>query len=85
MLETSELTTPTALANGLKTRDFTIRAGETGHSVTVVQLTDLHIGYCNEEDLNNPTLASTAQNRGESATPPTWPNQIGRASCRERV
>ena len=75
MLETSELTTPTALANGLKTRDFTIRAGETGHNVTVVQLTDLHIGYCNEEDLNNPTLASTAQNRGESATPPTWPNR----------
>lgn len=63
MFETSKLEYPTTLANGLKTRDFTIRAGETGHSVTVVQLTDLHIGYCNDEDLKNPTLASTDEHR----------------------
>lgn len=59
IIETAEPGVPTAIASGLKTRDFRIKAGETGHSVTVVQLTDLHIGYCNEEDLKNPTLAST--------------------------
>lgn len=63
IIETAEPGVPTAIASGLKTRDFRIKAGETGHSVTVVQLTDLHIGYCNEEDLKNPTLASTYANR----------------------
>lgn len=67
MIDTTKPGAPTAIASGLKTREFKIKAGKTGHSVTLVQLTDLHIGYCNTEDLKNPTLASTYANR-------TWPN-----------
>lgn len=76
MIETSKLKSPTTQSDGLKTRDFTIKAGETGHSLTIVQLTDLHLGYCNEEDLKNPTLKSTMEHRGETAIPkPQWPNK----------
>ncbi|HBF15580.1 MAG TPA: hypothetical protein DDW30_07890 [Clostridiales bacterium] len=66
MFETSKLEYPTTQSDGLKTRDFTIKAGETGHSLTIVQLTDLHIGICNEEDLANDTLAKTYEVRGWS-------------------
>lgn len=68
--------TPTALANGLKTRDFTIKAGKTGHSVIVVQLTDLHIGICNEKDLGNKTLAQTYAVRGWSKRPAVIQNAL---------
>lgn len=75
MIETAKPTAPTALTNGLKTRDFTVKAGKTGGRVTLVQLTDLHIGYCNAEDLLNPTLKSTSEYRGTDATvEKSWPN-----------
>lgn len=67
-IETVAPELPTAMESGLKTREFRIKAGNTGHSVTVIQLTDLHIGCCNEEDMKNPTLASTYANR-------KWPSQ----------
>ena len=63
ILATSKPGTPTEIESGVKTRDFTVKAGNTGHNVTVIQLTDLHIGYCNDEDLKNPTLASTDEHR----------------------
>lgn len=62
-LATTRPGTPAAIESGLKTREFHIKAGNTGHSVSVIQLTDLHIGYCNDEDLKNPTLESTDANR----------------------
>ena len=63
ILTTTRPGTPTETASGVKTREFTVKAGNTGHSISVIQLTDLHIGYCNDEDLNNPTLASTDEYR----------------------
>ena len=63
ILATSKPGAPTETESGVKTRDFTVKAGNTGHSVTMIQLTDLHIGYCNDEDLKNPTLASTDEHR----------------------
>lgn len=62
-LATSGPGTPTAIESGVKTREFYIKAGNTGHLASVIQLTDLHIGYCNEEDLENPTLESTDEYR----------------------
>jgi len=51
---------------GMSIRDLTIDVGLDGEEVTVIQLTDLHLGDCTEEDLKNPTLASTYEKRQSS-------------------
>ena len=52
--------------NGISIRDLTIDVGLEGEEVTVIHLTDLHLGDCTEEDLKNPTLASTYEKRQSS-------------------
>lgn len=46
--------------------DITINAGLGADAVTIVQLSDLHFNYLNQQDLDeaNPTLLSTYANRG---------------------
>ena len=44
-------------------REITVDSGRGGDPVTVIQLTDLHLAAMTEKDLENPTLAGTAQKR----------------------
>lgn len=44
-------------------RDLTIDIGLGGEEIKVIHLSDLHLHDCTEEDLKNPTLASTWENR----------------------
>lgn len=45
--------------NDVKIREVTIDSGKGGDPVTVIQLTDLHLGDMTQKDLENPTLLST--------------------------
>ena len=49
--------------NGVMFREITVDSGRGGDPVTVIQLTDLHLAAMTEKDLENPTLAGTAQKR----------------------
>lgn len=60
--------------NDVKIREVTIDSGKGGDPVTVIQLTDLHIGTCTAEDLKNPTLKSTFENRKWGANGAFVPN-----------
>lgn len=60
--------------NDVKIREVTIDSGKGGAAVTVIQLTDLHIGTCTAEDLKNPTLKSTFENRKWGANGAFVPN-----------
>ena len=53
----------TTLPSLVVMRSLTIKAGLGGEKVIISQLTDAHINYCNEEDLKDPVLASTYENR----------------------
>ena len=48
---------------GIVVRDVSISTDKGGDAVTVIQLTDVHLNYCNDADLKNPTLKSTWENR----------------------
>ena len=48
---------------GVKIREVVIDSGRGGEPVMVIQLTDLHLAAMISADLENPTLASTAQYR----------------------
>ena len=48
---------------GVKIREVVIDSGRGGEPVMVIQLTDLHLAAMTSADLENPTLASTAQYR----------------------
>lgn len=60
--------------NDVKIREVTIDSGKGGDPVTVIQLTDLHIGTCTAEDLKNSTLKSTFENRKWGANGAFVPN-----------
>ena len=45
--------------NDVKIREVTIDSGKGGDPVTVIQLSDLHLGDMTQKDLENPTLLST--------------------------
>ena len=60
--------------NNVKIREVTIDSGKGGDPVTVIQITDLHMGAMTEQDLKNPTLASTAQYRKWGANGAFVPN-----------
>lgn len=76
MIETTKPSQPYDSGyNGLKTRDFNIKVGETGHHVTLIQLTDLHIGLCNEADKDNVTLMGKDGEKNGTYYKRTWPNQ----------
>lgn len=60
--------------NDVRIREVTIDSGKGGDPVTVIQLSDLHLGMCTAEDLKNPTLASTAQYRKWGANGAFVPN-----------
>ena len=49
--------------DGLMVREFVIDTGKGGDPIEIIQLTDIHINYCNEEDLKDPVLKSTYENR----------------------
>jgi hypothetical protein len=51
------------LENGVFVREITIDSGKGGLPVEIVQLTDIHINYCTAEDLEDPVLKSTYENR----------------------
>lgn len=51
------------MENGIVERTITINTGWGGESVNLVQMTDMHINYCNENDLKDPVLNSTYKNR----------------------
>lgn len=50
-------------ANEVVVRELTIKAKKSGTPLEIVQLTDIHFNYCNEEDLKDPVLKSTYENR----------------------
>ena len=49
--------------NNVKVRTVNISTGWGGETVTIGQVTDLHINYCTQNDLNDPVLKSTYENR----------------------
>lgn len=51
------------MGNNIIERRLVINTGWGGESVDIVQMTDMHINYCNENDLKDPVLKSTYQNR----------------------
>ena len=51
------------MSGDVKIREVIIDSGRGGEPVTVIQLTDLHLAAMTAADLENPTLASTAQYR----------------------
>lgn len=48
---------------GISVRDVTVSTAKGGDAVTIIQLTDIHLNYCTDTDLQNPTLKSTWKNR----------------------
>ena len=48
---------------GISVRDVIISTANGGNAITIIQLTDTHINYCTDADLQNPTLKSTWENR----------------------
>lgn len=51
------------MENNIIERRLVINTGWGGESVDIIQMTDMHINYCNENDLKDPVLKSTYQNR----------------------
>ncbi len=51
------------MGNNIIERRLVINTGWGGESVDIVQMTDMHINYCNENDLKDPVLKSTYQYR----------------------
>ena len=49
--------------SGVMVRDVQINTRKGGEPVKIIQMTDLHLNYCTDEELKNPTLAGTWQNR----------------------
>lgn len=49
--------------SGVIVRDLTIKTNKGGDPLTLYQITDMHINYCNEKDLKDPVLKSTYENR----------------------
>lgn len=49
--------------NDIIMREYTIKSKKGGDPVVIAQLSDLHINMVNDEDLKNPTIASTYQKR----------------------
>ena len=50
-------------SGGVNVREITIDSGKGGDDVHIVHLTDIHINYCTAEDLKDPVLKSTYENR----------------------
>ena len=50
-------------SNGVNVREITIDSGKGGDAVEIVHMTDIHINYCTDEDLKDPVLKSTYENR----------------------
>lgn len=50
-------------SNGTVQRDLTVRTVKGGEPILLAVMTDLHINYCNEKDLADPVLRSTAEHR----------------------
>ena len=52
-------------ADGVTVRDVTVKTQKGGAALEIIQLTDLHFNYCNQQDLdeNDPVLMSTYENR----------------------
>lgn len=61
------------LGDGVMIREVEIDSGKGGDAVEIVQLSDTHFNYCNEEDLKDPVLASTWANRRAFRYPGTQP------------
>lgn len=51
------------MENNIVERTLVINTGWGGESINLVQMTDMHINYCNENDLKDPVLNSTYKNR----------------------
>lgn len=60
---TNKWTYSTDAATGVKVRNLTIDTGWGGDTVTISQLSDIHVNYCTENDLKDPVLKSTYDNR----------------------
>lgn len=50
-------------ADGVTAREVTIKTQKGGEPLEIIQITDLHFNYCTEEDLKDPVLKSTYENR----------------------
>lgn len=53
----------TMRSRGVVERHLTVRTAKGGTPLTLGVMADLHINYCNEEDLKDPVLKSTAEQR----------------------
>lgn len=62
------------VSNNVVVRTLTITTGWGGESVLIGQATDLHINYCNSNDLKDPVLYSTYQNRNWLKNGASLPN-----------
>ena len=51
--------------SGVLTREITIQSGKGGSPVEIIQISDIHFNYCNEQDFaeNDPVVMSTYENR----------------------
>lgn len=65
-----------SLENGVVLRDIVIDSGKGGDPIEIIQLTDVHINYCNEEDLTDPVLKDEYKDR--------WLNHFGVKAKLER-
>ena len=50
-------------ADEVVSREVTIKTQKGGEALEIIQITDLHFNYCTEEDLKDPVLKSTYENR----------------------
>ncbi|MBQ2254223.1 MAG: metallophosphoesterase, partial [Clostridia bacterium] len=50
-------------ADEVVSREVTIKTQKGGEPLEIIQITDLHFNYCTEEDLKDPVLKSTYENR----------------------
>ncbi|MBQ8344945.1 MAG: metallophosphoesterase, partial [Clostridia bacterium] len=49
--------------SGIKVREIVVNTDKGGDDLVIVQLTDMHFNYCTENDLLDPVLKSTHDNR----------------------
>ena len=76
------------LGDGVMVREVEIDSGIPGSDVEIVQLSDTHFNYCTEEDLKDPVLASTWENRRAFRYPGTQTallNSIEYASYSDQI
>ena len=64
----------TTTENGIMIRDITINTGKGGADIEIVQLTDMHLSWINEQDLADEQLKATYETRSWGRNGSLWGN-----------